>query len=362
MAVDHAARRDRLRTLIAERLGDRCALITDLPNIRYLTGFSGSNAVLVVGVHAAQDLLGTDGRYVDQATAECPGLPLVIDRETLRVVLESIAASLRGAALVVEESVPIGELQRVRSIVGEPVVGAGLVEELRAIKDVDELSLLDRACAITAAALESLVSTITVGDTEVAVARRLEQLFGELGADDRAFATIVATGEHSAIPHHRPTPAPLTEGDLLVIDAGAMVAGYHADMTRTFVVGAPPASWQSELHDAVEEAQRRAITACEVGIDARAVDEVARVVLRERGVEERFTHGLGHGVGLVIHEAPALGTRATGSIHRNMAFTVEPGAYLPGRGGVRIEDTLVATDAGPRVLTESPRELRVIGV
>jgi Xaa-Pro aminopeptidase len=250
----------------------------------------------------------------------------------------------------------------VRSIVCEPLVASGLVEELRLVKDAHELAVLERACSITAAALESLASTIAVGDTEVAVARRLEQLFGELGADDRAFATIVATGDHSAIPHHRPTRAALREGDLLVIDAGAKVAGYHADMTRTFVVGAGPDPWQVELHSAVHEAQRRARASCEVGIEARTVDEAARAALGEWGLEDRFTHGLGHGVGLVIHEAPALGPRATGTIRGNMAFTVEPGAYLPGRGGVRIEDTLVATDAGPRVLTESSRELRVVGV
>lgn len=362
MAVDHGARRDRLRALIAERMGERIALITDLANIRYLTGFSGSNAVLIVGIAAAQDVLGTDGRYVDQAASECPGLPVVIDRGTLRAVLHSIAGSVHGAALVVEDSLPVGDLEVVRSIMHEPLVASGLVEALRAAKDADELAALERACAITAAALESLASTISVGDTEVAVARRLEQLFGELGADDRAFATIVATGDHSAIPHHRPTTAVLQQGDLLVIDAGAMVAGYHADMTRTFVVGSLPEPWQVQLHTAVHEAQRRAIAACEVGIEARAIDAEARGALREHDLEDRFTHGLGHGVGLVIHEAPALGARATGTIQRNMAFTVEPGAYLPGRGGVRIEDTLVATDAGPRVLTESPRELRVVGV
>jgi Xaa-Pro aminopeptidase len=199
------------------------------------------------------------------------------------------------------------------------------------------------------------------GVSEVALARRLEQLFGELGAEDRAFDTIVAAGPHSAIPHHQPGSRPLAAGDLVVVDAGARVEGYHADMTRTFRVAGPRQGWQDDIHEVVAQAQKAATAAYLPGALARGVDETARSVVTQAGLGDRFTHGLGHGVGLEIHEAPNVGARSTGTISTGMAITVEPGVYLPGRGGVRIEDTLVVTDAGPRILTEGPRELRDVG-
>lgn len=347
-----------MREALRAMSDDAPFIVTDLTNIRYLTGFSGSNAVLVLGATPSGDLLGTDGRYVDQAAAECPDLPSVIDRATLDAVL----ARLPPGPVLIEGSLAVSDVTRVREVVGEPAIAPAVIETFRSVKDAGELACLAEAGEITARAFESLVGEIQVGDRERALARRLEQLFGEFGADDRAFVSIVASGEHSAVPHHRSADTPLRAGDLLVIDAGACVAGYHADMTRTFVVGRPPAAWQVTLHDAVLVAQQTAVAGCRPGVLAVDVDALARDVLSARSLGERFTHGLGHGVGLQIHESPAINARATGSIEANMAFTVEPGAYLPGVGGVRIEDTLVVTDAGPRVLTTGSRELRVVGV
>jgi Xaa-Pro dipeptidase len=355
-AQRHAERRDGLRRALADQHPGIALIVTHLPNVRYLTGFSGSNAVLVVGSEPASDLLGTDGRYVDQVAAESPGLPTVIDRDTLSTVL----AGLTGV-VAVESGMSLGEAALVRAMRGDPIVTDGLVEGLRAVKDDDEVAALERATAITVAAFEQLATEIRIGMTELVLARRLEQIFGERGAEDRAFDSIVAAGPHSAIPHHQPGGRPLEAGDLVVVDAGARVEGYHADMTRTFRVGGSAEAWQDDIHAAVAEARTTAADRYRPGAEGRAIDAQARLVIADAGYGDRFTHGLGHGVGLEIHEAPNIGPRSTGRISSGMAITVEPGVYLPGRGGVRIEDTLVVTDAGPRILTEAPRDLRVVG-
>ncbi|MHB8795404.1 MAG: M24 family metallopeptidase [Candidatus Nanopelagicales bacterium] len=356
-AARHAERRERLRALLREAVPARAMLVTDLASIRYLTGFSGSNGVLLVGGDASADLVGTDGRYRDQVAAEAPGLPAIIDRDTL----SAVARRAPAGPLAIEPSLPVGDERWLAAERGPVVVTDGLVAGLRSVKDPDEVALLEQACAITVAGLAALAEEIRVGDTEVDLARRLEQIFGSLGAEDRAFDSVVGAGPHSAIPHHQPGRRPLQAGDLLVVDAGARVSGYHADMTRTFLVGAGPEGWQSEIHGAVWAAHAAAAAEYRPGADARSVDGVARSVIDSAGLGDAFTHGLGHGVGLEIHEAPMVGPRATGSMTADMAITVEPGVYLPGRGGVRIEDTLVVTGNGPRVLTEAPRDLVVVG-
>ncbi len=281
----------------------------------------------------------------------------MIDRDTLTAVVSGLARR----AVAIEATMTVGDVVGVREALGEPVVTYGVVENLRAVKDEDELAALERATAITVAALDQLAGEMRPGVTEVALARRLEQLFGELGAEDRAFDTIVGSGPHSAIPHHQPGPRALAVGDLVVVDAGARVDGYHADMTRTFVVGESVLPWQEEIHRVVDEARSAAADAYRPGASAREIDAIARGIVAREGLGDRFTHGLGHGVGLQIHEAPNVGARSTGTISSGMAITVEPGVYLPGLGGVRIEDTLVVTDAGPRILTEAPRSLRMVG-
>ena len=353
--TSHAARRDRLRALVAQESGAETFLVTHLPNVRYLTGFSGSNAVLAVGVDGT-DLLGTDGRYVTQMAEQVPDLVPLVDRDTVN----AMAAVLAGRRVAVEDSMSLAQGRRVEEVVAGFEVVGGLVERFRAVKDDDELAALERACAITAQAMDALAAEIRVGDREVDLARRLEQLFGELGADDRSFETIVGSGPNSAIGHHEPGPRRLAPGDLVVIDAGALVDGYHADMTRTFVVGdAQP--WQTEIHALVAAAQMAAWEQYSDGADVREVDATARGIIADAGHAEHFDHGLGHGVGLEIHEPPFLSARSTGTMSAGMAITVEPGVYLPGRGGVRIEDTLVVTHAGPRVLTPAARGLRAVG-
>lgn len=351
-----AARRERLRAALHDVECDGL-LVTHLPNIRYLTGFSGSNAVLFIGSgDPLDDVLATDGRYADQVRDQAPDLPALLDRATLAHLVASLAG--HGIAHVaMESSATIGMREQVLGHLRAAEIMDGVVEGLRAVKDHAEIDALAAASRITADALDDVIAELRPGMSEVAVARRLEQRFGELGADDRAFATIVASGPNSAIPHHEPTARPLAEGDLVVIDCGAMVGGYHADMTRTLVLGAP-APWQEELHAAVLEAQQAATARALPGVGLREIDGVARAVLERHGLGASFTHGTGHGVGLEIHEAPMLSARALGTISASMVVTIEPGAYLPGRGGVRIEDTVLVAAEGPRVLTDADRTLR----
>lgn len=364
-----AARRSRARELLHERSGGRAAwmLITSLPNVAYLTGFLGSNAVLAL--HAAdpeQDLLGTDGRYAEQVRDQAPGLATVIDRSTLPAIVSVVAhrsGSVSGSEFIaVESGISLADHRTAQEGVRVPVSAlGGLVENLRMVKDATEIAALEAACSITSAAFAQLFCEVRPGMTEIAIARRLEQLFGEFGASDRAFETIVGSGPNSAIPHHRCSQRVVEVGDLLVVDAGAMVDGYHADMTRTAVVAASAMDWQEEIHGVVLAGQSRARAAAVDGVALAELDAAARRPISEAGYGDAFVHGLGHGVGLEIHEAPMIGARSTGSLTHGMLVTIEPGIYLPGRGGVRIEDTVVVEPSGPRVLTELSRELRSVG-
>jgi Xaa-Pro aminopeptidase len=342
--------------LIASRSlpSDGAYVSADLPTVRYLTGFSGSSATVVV--EGPRVVLITDGRYRDQAAAECAGIEVVIQRDVV-VALEEV---LTGRSLHLDERANLGLLAGLQAAgftvhpMRDPVMA------LREIKDDGELQHLHAACSITATALAQEIAGVRVGDREVDIARSLEARFGELGAEDRAFPTIVAGGPNSAVPHHRASSRPLQPGDLLVIDCGAMVGGYHADMTRTFVVGAEPADWQREVHEIVLGAQERARNVVTPGIRAREVDLAARSFIEQRGYAANFTHGTGHGVGLQIHESPMLSASTDECLGERFVVTVEPGVYLPGRGGVRIEDTVVVADPS-QVLTPMDRALTRVG-
>lgn len=358
-------RRDRLRhRLVAADLD--AMLVTDLVNVRYLSGFTGSNAALLVRADQDTPVLATDGRYVTQAAAQAPDAELVIER--------AVGPSLAGRAaaggvrrLGFESHVVTVDGFSVLERAGtglEFVRAAGMVERLREVKDVGEIAILRLACEAADAALHDLVARggLRPGRTEKEVGRELESLMLDHGADGVSFETIVATGSNSAIPHHRPTDAVLTAGDFVKIDFGALVAGYHSDMTRTFVLGSA-ADWQRDLYELVASAQAAGRAAVSPGADLPGVDAAARQVIAAAGYAENFGHGLGHGVGLQIHEAPGISASAVGTLLAGAAVTVEPGVYLPGRGGVRIEDTLVvgSEDAPePELLTRFPKELAVI--
>jgi len=253
----------------------------------------------------------------------------------------------------------LGELATQLGI--ELVATPDQVGALRQVKDVHEIGLLREACAISQRALERMITEVRVGVSERMVAARLEFLMRQEGADGAAFSTIVATGSSSAEPHHEPTDRSIERGDLLKIDFGALWQGYHADMTRTFVVGAPALAWQSEMHALVAEAASAGRAAVLPGVDVREVDAAARRVIADAGYGQNFGHGIGHGIGLQIHEAPLMGPTAVARLEHNMTITVEPGVYLPGRGGVRIEDSLVVTPSGAEPMTTMSRDLLVLG-
>lgn len=363
---DYAARRARAWTEARSRdPGASAFLITGPANVRYLTGFTGSNGALLLS--AGDPVLGTDGRYRVQAGQECPELDVLLDRQTLPALVGRWQGSCRdgtGDRLAVESPhLSVADYLATAAAVGGPEMLAplaGVVEALRAAKDAGEMLLIRAACEISDAALADVIPSVRAGQTEREVARRLESAMLELGADGISFATIVGAGENSAIPHHAPSQRPLMAGDLVVIDFGAQVGGYHADETRTFVVGAP-ADWQLDLHGLVLSAQERARAAAIPGAALLDIDRAARDPIADAGHAEDFDHGLGHGVGLEIHEAPFLGPRAVGMLPDDSAVTVEPGVYLPGRGGVRIEDTVAISD-GPSVpITATDRGLTVLG-
>ncbi len=341
-------------------------LVSDLVNVRYLTGFTGSNASLMVFADDTAPVLATDSRYRTQAARQAPDLQTAITRACGRHLVKRAAAA--GARRIGFEShvVTVDGFDALSAELadqpGELVRTSGAVEALREVKDAGEVALIRLACEAADAALAALVETggLRAGRSEKAVARHLEALMLEYGADGPSFETIVAAGANSAVPHHRPTDAVLACGDFVKVDFGALVGGYHSDMTRTFVLG-KAATWQKDVYSLVSAAQHAGVAAAEGGAALCEVDGAARRIIDDAGYADNFGHGLGHGVGLQIHEAPGINSAASGVLRAGSVVTVEPGVYLPDRGGVRIEDTLVVGPHGPELLSRFPKELTIVG-
>jgi Xaa-Pro aminopeptidase len=362
-----ADRRDALRAVAAGQ-GVDAVLVTNLLNVRYLTGFTGSNGALLLRTDGS-DLFGTDGRYTTQAAAQVPDVEVLVDRGTVSALARAAVRGRAGRLGFESHDVTVDGHAGLQKVLADESGGTApelvsircAVEELRAIKDEDEIELLRRACAVADQALAELAAegALRPGRTELEVGRELDARMLRLGAEAPSFETIVATGANSAIPHHRPDATELRDGDFLKIDFGATVGGYHSDMTRTMVLG-HAADWQTEIYQLVAAAQAAGRAALAVGADVVAVDSASRQVIADAGHGEHFSHGLGHGVGLEIHEAPGIGPLGAGTLAAGMAVTVEPGVYLPGRGGVRIEDTLIVTDDAPELLTLTSKELLVL--
>lgn len=335
-------------------------LVTALPNIRYLTGFSGSNGLAIVTARRADFL--TDSRYRLQSAREVNRFTRCI---TSRALIDEAASSmlLKGCATAgfESEAVTYGQFRRLRKafprISLRPV--EDLVENIAIVKDKEEIAHLARAGKIADRVFHELLGTIRPGMTELEVAAEISWLIRRHGADKEAFDAIVASGPRGALPHARPTPRKLRAGEFVTIDFGATIRGYSSDMTRTIAIGRPPARLCA-AYVAVQEAQWAALRAAKAGMRASELDAVARTRIAAHHLEKYFTHSLGHGLGLRLHERPRVSALSKEILRAGSVITIEPGVYLPGLGGVRIEDAVVLTERNARLLTSSPRELLTV--
>jgi Xaa-Pro aminopeptidase len=348
-------RADRLVELLRERELD-ALLVTNLVNLRYVTGFTGTNGLALVGVDGERIFL-TDFRYLDQAEAEVPGeFERVRGQESL---LEDVAPRLAGRVGFDDEHLTVKSHERLRAAVGEGVLlvaAGGLVEELRAVKEPGEIERIGRAARIADEALGALAEAGLTGRSERAVALALERDLRERGAEGASFPIIVAGGAHGALPHAGPRDEPIPADALVIVDLGAIVEGYCSDCTRTFATGALEGE-AAQVYALVLAAQERALEAVRAGAGVVEVDAVAREAIAHGGHGEHFGHGLGHGVGLEIHERPRLSPRGEGTLVDGNVVTVEPGVYVSGEFGVRIEDLVVVGEGGPEILTAFPKAL-----
>lgn len=358
--MDVAGRVDRLRARFDES-GCEALVVSELTNVRYLTGFTGSAGIVLV---TADDLLFvSDGRYRDQSADELAAAGVdarieIVPADPDRVVAEAArTAGVRRLGLEAA-SVTWAQQRRWASDLfadGELVPTREAVEGLRLVKDDGEAARIRAACAIADAALAATRSRLADGPTEAEFALELDGTMRAMGAADVSFETIVASGPNGAKPHHRPGPRRIQEGDLVVIDFGALVDGYHSDMTRTVAVG-DVGEERRRMLEVVLTSQDAGVQAVVAGAEAAAVDRVCREVIEDAGMGDAFLHGTGHGVGLDIHEEPRVSSRSTATLVAGHVVTVEPGVYLPELGGVRIEDTVLVTDDGCDRLTLAPKD------
>ncbi len=350
-------RQERLAAALAER-GLDALLVSDLTNVRYLTGYVGSNAMALVGPEVR--MLLTDGRYATSARAQADGVEVVIGRRDLVADAARSMAELGSAPRVgvEEDSLTLARHGRLEEAAGavRMVATAGLVEDLRAIKDARELAAIREAAAIADRALLAVLAEPILGRSEADLSFALQAALRREGAEGPSFPIIVAAGANGALPHAVPGEDPIPSDTLVVVDLGAVFRGYCSDMTRTVVVGAPPAALR-RAYEVCRAAQEAAIGAVRAGVAAAEVDAAARGPIVEAGFGDAFAHGVGHGVGLDVHERPGVRRESTEALASGMVITVEPGIYLEGLGGVRIEDLVVVTDEGAEVLSTAPKDL-----
>jgi Xaa-Pro aminopeptidase len=363
--MNHVARLQSLHGALAQHKLD-ALLVSHPPNIRYLCGFTGSSGVLLVA--AWSDVLFTDGRYTQQAREEVLDASVVITKKAAltaaaewigrrqKAHTKSWTLGMEGEHLTVAGRRRLGEAlpKHVRLREAHP-----LVEQARMTKDPDEIALIREAVATGAQLFDRALETIRPGVTEIEVAGRMEYAARAAGAEGMSFETIVAAGVRSSLPHGRASNAPIVTGGFVVCDFGVILHGYCSDRTRTVYVGSATAE-SRRVYGAVLEAQQAAISAVRPGVSVGLIDRAARKVLQGNGLAENFTHSTGHGVGLEIHEAPRVAQGQAELLRPGMVITIEPGVYLPGRWGVRIEDMVVVTEHGCEVLDPTQKEFIVI--
>jgi Xaa-Pro aminopeptidase len=360
--IQQTDRADRLSGLLPEAEVD-ALLVTELVNVRYLTGYTGSNGLTVVGPETR--VFVTDFRYVQQAAEQVD--PSFERRQAQHELTDAIEEMLPGGSLRLgfeEAHLSVRDHARLRSQLPariELVPVEGLVEQLRAVKDHDEVTRIQEATKLADAAFDDLLRDGLGGRTERELAFNLMVAMHRQGAAGPSFDAIVAAGPHGAFPHASPRDVEVTPGQLVVIDWGAVLGGYCSDCTRTvYVGGGEPTAEERAIYELVLRAQLTGLDAIRAGASTRDVDASARAVIDEAGHGDQFGHGLGHGVGLDVHEAPRLSPRSDSSLEAGNVVTVEPGIYLPGELGVRIEDLVVVTEDACAILTGISKELMVV--
>ncbi len=342
-------------------------VLTHRPDIRYLSGFTGSNAVLLLLPRRA--VLLTDSRYTTQAREEAAGsrIQVIIAKQLLPKAAALLVRSGAGSAAFDPNHIPVSMLARMEASLPESMskaarrrffrpLASSLTAPLRAVKDAEEMACMEEAAALGCRIFEQTLPHLVAGVPEREIAAELEYTARRGGADGMSFPTIVAGGGRSALPHGEASAAKLPKRGFVTLDFGVMLRGYCSDMTRTVYLGKPTRE-EKAAYAAVLEAEQAGIAAVRAGVRAGAVDAAARGVLRREELAQYFTHSTGHGLGLEIHERPRLGAKVKDRLETGMTVTIEPGVYLPGRFGIRIEDTVAVEAEGSRVLTASPREL-----
>ena len=348
------ARIARLRALLTEKVVD-AVLVTKEENVHYFSGFRGDSTALLVTPE--QLILVTDSRYTEQAAAEAPAYAIVEQRDGLYKKIAEVAMDCGIIALGFEGGVlSYDSYTKMQGMLGEISFDTSLnLDPLRQVKDADEIALIRRACKIADEGFAHILSYIQPGMTEMEVAAELEHHMRMLGSERPAFQTIIASGVRGSLPHGVASDKMIVRGELVTMDFGAVCAGYHSDITRTICVGRADAR-QREVYDAVLTAQQRALAAIRPNVTGIEVDRVARDYLAEHNLNQYFGHGLGHSLGLEIHEEPRLSKAGETLLQPNMLITDEPGVYIPGWGGIRIEDTVLITTDGAEPLTHVPKE------
>jgi len=357
LAMDYVGRQKRFQqTLTEQKLNG--FVVTHAANLRYLCGYTGSNGLLLF--LDGRRTFFTDGRYSEQAHDEVKGARVVIPRGSLMAAAANLLEKAGSATVGFEADLTtVSAAKQMKKLAPKRVrwkATSGLIMRQRVIKDADELKLIREAVQLGARVYEEAVSAIHPGVSEAEIAGRLEFAARRGGADGMSFETIVAAGKRSALPHGRASEALVPKRGFVVVDSGVILRGYCSDMTRTVYVGRAGRVERSRYH-AVLEAQSVGIAAVRAGITAMEVDEAARSVLRKANLDQYFTHSTGHGVGLEIHEPPRLGNKQTETLEAGMVVTIEPGIYVPGQGGIRIEDMVVVTETGCEVLTPVTKKL-----
>ncbi len=344
----------RLRQTMSEN-GLDSLLVTRREDVRYLTGFSGSSGSLLVA--SGRSCLVTDFRYKVQARKETTGITILIQKKDHFTAVRDAGERMGVDTLWFDESALTVEGLKNLKKTGFKLKGhEDLIKTLRQLKDKVELANIRTAIRRAEEAFLELRAGIKPGATEQGLASKLEYLMREKGARRAAFDTIVASGVHGAMPHASVTNRRIKIGDLVTFDFGAEANGYYSDITRTFCVGRPSAR-QRAVHELVLQAQSAAMRRIGIGVSCKSVDNAAREVIKKAGHGPHFGHGTGHGIGLMVHEGPTVSPLSRDTVEESMVFTVEPGVYIPGWGGVRIEDMVLATETGAKVLTTLPREL-----